>query len=37
MKVPVGHLRYVEDTTEKIIDYIQTGKLRDIVDLKKGY
>ena len=36
-RIRAGHQRYVSDTTEKVIDFIRTGKLTDLVDLKKGY
>ena len=32
-----GHRRYVEDTTKKVIRYIQSGEITDQIDLKKGY
>lgn len=37
MQVADGHERYVTDITEKVIRYIQTGALSDVVDLTKGY
>lgn len=37
MRVDIGHTRYVNDTTSKVIDYINGDKLRDVVDLTKGY
>ena len=37
MRVRDGHSRYVEDTTDKVIRYIQNGEKRDVVDLAKGY
>lgn len=36
-RVRAGHRRYVSDTTQKVIAYIQTGKVTDQVDLQKGY
>ena len=36
-RIRAGHQRYVSDTTQKVIRYIQTGTLTDQVDLKKGY
>lgn len=36
-RVRAGHWRYVNDITQKIIAYIQTGEITDRVDLKKGY
>ncbi len=32
-----GHQRYVNDITQKVINYIQKGEITDLVDLKKGY
>ena len=37
MKVDVGHDRYVMDTLKKVLCYMETGKLSDVVDLQKGY
>lgn len=37
MRVNNGHKRYVEDTTQKVKDYILNGTRRDIVDLDRGY
>lgn len=37
MKVSRGHEQYVTDITKKVISYILTGELSDIVDLQKGY
>ncbi len=36
-RIRAGHQRYVSDTTQKVIRYMQTGELTDRVDLKKGY
>ena len=36
-RVRTGHRRYVNDITQKVIAYIQTGEITDRVDLKKGY
>ena len=36
-RVRVGHRRYVSDITEKVIAYIQSGRITDQVDLQKGY
>ena len=36
-RIRVGHQRYVSDITQKVIDYIQGGKITDQVDLQKGY
>lgn len=36
-RIKVGHQRYVNDITEKIIRYIESGEVTDAVDLKKGY
>ena len=36
-RVRAGHRRYVSDTTQKVITYIQTGEITDQVDLQKGY
>lgn len=36
-RINVGHQRYVSDITQKVIAYIQTGALTDVVDLQKGY
>lgn len=37
MKVADGFRYYIEDITNKVTDYIETGKLSDLVDLDKGY
>ncbi len=37
MRVSDGHQRYVEDTTEKVLRYMEKGEVRDVVNLKKGY
>lgn len=37
MRVDVGHKRYVMDTLDKVIDYINNGNVKDVVDLDKGY
>ncbi|MBQ3053583.1 MAG: hypothetical protein IJC89_01600 [Clostridia bacterium] len=37
MRVANGHKRYVEDTTDKVINYILQGKTKDVVDLVRGY
>lgn len=37
MKVSDGHDRYVMDILEKVCDYMNHGKLTDVVDLEKGY
>ncbi len=37
MRIDKGHGRYVEDITQKVINYITTGQLSDVVDLSKGY
>ena len=37
MRVDKGHGRYVEDITQKVINYITTGVVTDVVDLVKGY
>ena len=37
MRVDIGHTRYVNDITSKVIDYINGDELRDVVDLTKGY
>ncbi|MDD6308493.1 MAG: NAD(P)-dependent oxidoreductase [Clostridia bacterium] len=37
MRVDVGHARYVQDITRKVIDYIEKGDITDRVDLDKGY
>jgi phosphoglycerate dehydrogenase-like enzyme len=36
-RVRVGHRRYVSDITQKVIAYLQEGKITDQVDLQKGY
>lgn len=36
-RINVGHQRYVNDTCQKVIAYIQTGAVTDKVDLQKGY
>lgn len=36
-RIEAGHRRYVEDITNKVITFIQTGELIDPVDLQKGY
>lgn len=37
MRVSKGHQRYVEDTTNNVLDYLLGRELKNIVDLKKGY
>ncbi len=37
MQVEDGHERYVLDILGKVIEYISSGKLSDVVDLTKGY
>ena len=37
MRVNVGHKRYVEDTLNKVLDFIKDGSTRDVVDLDMGY
>ena len=37
MRVEEGHKRYVEDTTEKVINYITKNELIDVISYKKGY
>ncbi len=37
MRIQTGHARYVEDTTEKVILYIEGGEVPDKVDLERGY
>lgn len=37
MKVNVGHERYVMDILQKVLHYVQTSELSDVVDLQKGY
>ena len=37
MRVSVGHARYVEDTLNKVLDYIKDGTVRDVVNLDLGY
>lgn len=37
MKTKDGHQKYVEDTTENIIEFIKTKKAKNLVNLKKGY
>lgn len=37
MQVEDGHERYVMDTLDKVLAYINDGSLRDTVDLTKGY
>ncbi len=37
MRVNDGHSRYVEDTTDKVIRYMETGEISDKIDLKRGY
>ena len=36
-RVRAGHRRYVNDITQKVIAYIQTGEITDQVDLQRGY
>lgn len=37
MKVDVGHDRYVMDILDKVLHYMESGQLTDVVDLQKGY
>ncbi len=37
MKVKDGFKFYIDDITNKVITYIETNKLSDVVDLEKGY
>lgn len=37
MRVSVGHARYVQDTLCKVLDYINDGTVRDVVNLEVGY
>ena len=37
MQVEDGHERYVVDITQKVIRYLESGALSDVVDLTKGY
>lgn len=37
MRVEIGHAQYVMDILAKVIDYIERGKLRDVVNLERGY
>lgn len=37
MRTKDGHDKYVKDITNKIIKYLTTSKLSDVVDYKKGY
>ncbi len=37
MRVEDGHSRYVEDITEKVLQYMKNGAVADCVDLDAGY
>lgn len=37
MQTNSGHARYVADTLESVLQYLNDGTLRNTVDLKKGY
>lgn len=37
MQTTNGHARYVEDTLQSVLQYLDDGTLRNSVDLKKGY
>lgn len=37
MQTSNGHARYVADTLESVLLYLNEGTLRNVVDLKKGY